>query len=180
MKVVDIADELFREIGEDSNYSIASISYWVRANIGRLNSHINTFFEIKSSTLEIVQSTDKKNDNVLVESEVTIDEAAILKKMFLIYFYDRTIRTNIANASTDTIVQVTDQGSTVRKINKNEVIKSLTSLKRQEYTEMKELIRDYKSNQVRPRQVVGDDTVKGVHGGDSIFTRTEVYSSAPV
>ena len=93
MKVVDIADELFREIGEDSNYSIASISYWVRANIGRLNSHINTFFEIKSSTLEIVQSTDEKNDNVLVESEITIDEAAILKKMFLIYFYDRTIRT---------------------------------------------------------------------------------------
>ena len=135
MKVVDIADELFREISEDSNYSIASISYWVRANIGRLNSHINTFFEIKSSTLEIVQSTDEKNDNVLVESEITIDEAAILKKMFLIYFYDRTIRTNIANASSDTIVQVTDQGSTVRKINKNEVIKSLTSLKRQEYTE---------------------------------------------
>ena len=28
--------------------------------------------------------------------------------------------------------------------NKNEVIKSLTSLKKQEYTEMKELIRDYK------------------------------------
>ena len=44
MKVVDIADELFREVGEDSNYSIASISYWVRANIGRLNSHLNAFF----------------------------------------------------------------------------------------------------------------------------------------
>ena len=70
MKVVDIADELYREIAEDSNYSIASISYWVRANIGRLNSHINTFLEIKSSTLEIVKSTDVKNDNVLVESEI--------------------------------------------------------------------------------------------------------------
>jgi hypothetical protein len=169
MKVVDIADELFREITEDSNYSIASISYWVRANIGRLNSHINTFFEIKPATLEIVQSTDTKNDNVLVESEITIDEGAILKKMFMIYFYDRTIRTNIANASTDTIVQVTDQGSSVRKINKNEVIKSLSFLKKQEYTEMKELIRDYKANQVKPRQVVGDDTVKGVY-------KTEVYN----
>mgnify|MGYP001196157756 FL=1 len=176
MKVVDIADELYREIAEDSNYSIASISYWVRANIGRLNSHINTFFEIKSSTLEIVQSTDVKNDNVLVESEIGIDEAAILKKMFLIYFYDRTIRTNIANASSDTIVQVTDQGSSVRKINKNEVIKSLSGLKRQEHTELKELIRDYKSNQIRPRQIVGDDTVKGIHQGDSQFVRTEVYN----
>ncbi|MBT89085.1 MAG: hypothetical protein CMN79_01165 [Spirochaetales bacterium] len=173
MKVVDIADELFREVGEDSNYSIASVSYWVRANIGRLNSHLYTFFEINSS-YEISQKTDTKNDNSLVEAEITVDEAAILKKMFLIYYYDRTIRTNITNAGTDTIVQVTDQGSTVRKINKNEVIKSLTSLKRQEYQEMKDLIRDYRAHQVKPRQVVGDDTIKGTHGGDQQFIRTEV------
>ena len=172
MKVVDIADELFREIGEDSDYSIASISYWTRANIGRLNSHINTFFEIEPSTLEIIQKTDEKNDNTLVQSEISIDEAAILKRMFMIHYYDRNIRTNISKASSDTIVQVTDQGSTVRKINKNEVIKSLTGLKKQEYTEMKELIRDYKTNQSRPRQVVGDDTIKGVHKGDSQFVRT--------
>ena len=62
MKVVDIADELFREVGEPSTYSIASISYWVRANIGRLNSHINTFFEIDSSTHEIIQKTDEENN----------------------------------------------------------------------------------------------------------------------
>jgi hypothetical protein len=173
MKVVDIADELFREVGEDSNYSIASVSYWVRANIGRLNSHLYTFFEINSS-YEISQKTDKENDNTLVEAEITVDEAAILKKMFLIYYYDRTIRTNITNAGTDTIVQVTDQGSTVRKINKNEVIKSLTSLKRQEYQEMKDLIRDYRAHQVKPRQVVGDDTIKGTYGGDQQFIRTEV------
>jgi hypothetical protein len=41
---------------------------------------------------------------------------------------------------------------------------------------MKELIRDYKSNQIRPRQIVGDDTVKGIHQGDSQFVRTEVYN----
>jgi len=172
MKVVDIADELFREVGEDSNYSIASVSYWVRANIGRLNSHLYTFFKIKPSTLELVQNTDTKNNNILVEAEITVDEAAILKKMFLIYYYDRTIRTNITSAGTDTIIQVTDQGSTVRKINKNEVIKSLTSIKRQEYQEMKDLIRDYRAHQVKPRQVVGDDTIKGVYGGDSQFVRT--------
>ena len=130
MKVVDIADEIFREVGEPTTYSIASISYWVRANIGRLNSHINTFFEIDSTTYEITQKTDEKNDGTLVEKEITIDEGAILKRMFLIHYYDREIRTNITNAGTDTIVQVTDQGSTVRKINKNEVVKSLTNLKR--------------------------------------------------
>ena len=177
MKVVDIADELFREVSEDSNYSIASISYWVRSNIGRLNSHLNTFFEIDSSSFEIIQKTDKNNDNVLVTSEINLDEAAILKKMFLIYYYDRVIRTNISSGETDTIVQVTDQGSTVRKINKNEVIKSLTTIKRQEYLEMKDLIRDFKASQVSPRQTVGDDTIKGLFGGDNQFVRTSVYTT---
>ena len=176
MKVVDIADEIFREAGEPTAYSIASISYWVRANIGRLNSHINTFFEIDSTTHEIIQKIDEKNDGVLVEKEITIDEGAILKRMFLIHYYDREIRSNVTNAGTDTIVQVTDQGSTVRKINKNEVIKSLTNLKKQEYEEMRALISDYRRAEFRPRQVVGDDTIKGVHGGDNQFVRTEVYT----
>ena len=112
----------------------------------------------------------------MVEKEITIDEGAILKRMFLIHYYDREIRTNITNAGTDTIVQVTDQGSTVRKINKNEVVKSLTTLKRQEYDEMRALISDYRRAEIRPRQVVGDDTIKGVHGGDERFVRTEVYT----
>lgn len=176
MKVVDIADELFREVSEDSDYSIASISYWVRANIGRLNSHINTFFKIDSSSLEIVQKTDEKNDNVLIESEINIDEAAVLKKLFLIHYYDRTIRANISSATSDTIVKVTDQGSSVTKINKNEMIKSLSSLKRQEHQEMKELIRDYRANQIKPRQVVGDDTVRGLYQGNSLSVRSEIYS----
>jgi len=176
MKVVDIADELFREVGEPSTYSVASISYWVRANIGRLNNHINTFFEISASTYEINQQIDEKNDNTLVSKEITVDEASILKKMFLIHYYDREIRTNISNANTDTIVQVTDQGSTVRKINKNEVVKSLSSLKKQEYEEMKDLITDYRRSQLKPRQVVGDDTTKGSHGGDSQLVRAGVYT----
>jgi len=173
MKVVDIADELFREVGEPSTYSIASIAYWVRANIGRLNSHINTFFVVNSS-FEISQETDTKNDNVLVKSEINLDEAAVLKKMFLIHYYDREIRSNISNAGSDTIIEVADQGSRVKKINKNEVIKSLASLKKQEYEELRSLIRDYKANQIKPRQVVGDDTIKGVYGGDSLHVRTSV------
>ena len=115
---------------------------------------------------------NEKNDGVLVEKEITIDEGAIIKRMFLIHYYDREIRTNVTNAGTDTIIEVTDQGSTVRKINKNEVVKSLTTLKRQEYEEMRALISDYRRAEFRPRQVVGDDTIKGVHGGDNQFVRT--------
>ncbi len=174
MKIVDIADEVFREVGDPSAYSIASIAYWLRSNIGRLNSHLGTFFVVNSSSYELTQETDSKNDNVLVESQIGIEEAAVLKKMFVIHYYDREIRTNISNAGSDTVIEVADQGSRVKKINKNEMIKSLTSLKKQEYLEMKELIRDYKANQVSPRQVVGDDNVKGVFKGDAHLIRTVV------
>jgi len=94
--------------------------------------------------------------------------------MFLIHYYDREIRSNISNAGSDTIIEVADQGSRVKKINKNEVIKSLASLKKQEYEELRSLIRDYKANQIKPRQVVGDDTIKGAHGGDSLYVKTSV------
>jgi hypothetical protein len=49
----------------------------------------------------------------------------------------------------------------VRKINKNEIIKSLSSIKRQEYNELQKLIHGFKISKSEPRQVAGDDTVKG-------------------
>ena len=41
---------------------------------------------------------------------------------------------------------------------------------------MKDLITDYRRSQLKPRQVVGDDTVEGHHGGDDKFIRTQVYT----
>ena len=41
VKLVDVADELYREMGEPSDWSIASIAWWLRANIGDLNRRHN-------------------------------------------------------------------------------------------------------------------------------------------
>ena len=46
MKIVDIADEIFRELGEPSTISIPAISFWIRSNVGELNNRINTTFKI--------------------------------------------------------------------------------------------------------------------------------------
>ena len=40
IKVVDIADEIHRELGSPSDLSISAISYWLRTNIGQLNNLI--------------------------------------------------------------------------------------------------------------------------------------------
>ena len=46
MKIVDIADEIYRELGEPSTISIPAISFWIRSNVGELNNRINTTFKI--------------------------------------------------------------------------------------------------------------------------------------
>ena len=76
MKVVDIADEIFRELAEPTNLSIPAISFWLRANIGQLNNYINTEYSIDSSDLEI-----KDTSSV----EIGEDEKSVLKKMYFIH-----------------------------------------------------------------------------------------------
>ena len=91
----------------------------------------------------------------------------------MIYYYDTKIRYNIGAAENDTVIEVSDGGSSVRKINKNEVVKSLTSLKRQEYSELQKLINGFKISKSGPRQVTGDDTVQGEYDTGSTYDRLD-------
>ena len=124
MKVVDIANEIFMELGEPSSISIPAITFWVRSNVGKLNNAINTEFSVKESTLEIKR---KIND---VETNIGIDEVAIIKKMYSVYYYDTQIRSNVKGLETDAVVEVSSDGMRVRKTSKTEIIRYLTSLKR--------------------------------------------------
>ena len=114
MKVVDIADELHRELGDPTSLSIPAITFWLRTNIGALNSHINTAFSINSTTFEIEQ---KETDTAGLEATVEIgeEERAILKKMYMVHFYEIKLRENITSLATDTVVSVSDDGSSVTK-----------------------------------------------------------------
>ena len=68
MKVVDIADEIYRELGEVTSLSIPAIAFWVRTNIGALNSFINTTYSINTTTLELEQTvTDTTGTEVTLE-----------------------------------------------------------------------------------------------------------------
>ena len=50
MKIVDIADEIYRELGEPTDNSIPPIAFWIRTNLGTLNNYLNTVeFPLKDS-----------------------------------------------------------------------------------------------------------------------------------
>ena len=157
MKVQDIADEVYRELDSPTALSIPAIAYWLRVNIGALNNLIHANFYINSTTLEI--------EHVVcdVVTEINEEEKAILKKMYLVHYYDVQLRASLGAASTDGVLEVSSDGSTVRKINKNELSKTYSFVRRQENADLDRLVTSYKSSLSTPRQVAGDATVEGVH-----------------
>jgi len=154
MKIVDLADQIFRELGEPSDLTLPAISYWVRSNVGGVNNYLNTSFELDEDTLELTPA-------------MTLDETVIFKKMYMVHYYDVKIRKNLGVVESETIIAVSDGEQSVTKINKNQVTIALTSLKRAEEAELQRLITAYKTDKASPQQVAGDDTEKGRFGQTS-------------
>ena len=176
MKVVDIADEVYRELGSPTDLSIPAIAFWLRTNIGSLNNHINTSFVINSTSYEIEQDTTN-SEGTAVTLEIAEEEKSIFKKMYMIHYYDNKIRANIISISSDSVISVTDDGSSVTKINKNEITKALSQIKRQEYDQLQDLINAYKLDKSSPMQVAGDDTEIGSklnYLGSNEFNRSKM------
>ena len=192
MKIVDIADEIYRELGEPSTISIPAISFWIRSNVGELNNRINTTFKIVDYGTEAYEfsgsfvspayepqafnegtgalglSVNNSDGTATTPAIVSIqpEEASILKKMYIVHYYDQQIRSTVGAASTDPVVEVASDGSRVRKINKNELSKTYISLKKEEYRELTDLVNAYKLRKASPVQVAGDDTLVGQYSID--------------
>ena len=167
MKVVDIATEIFTELSEPASLSVESISYWLRMNVGELNNHLNTSFRLDESS-EINNNIDKEdrepsafNSSLTFVAEIGPEEKAVLKKMYMVHYYERQLRSTLGAASNDPVVEVVSDGSKVRKINKNELSKTYTSLKKQEYDELIHMINSYKNRVSSPVQVAGNDNIAG-------------------
>ena len=154
-KIVDVADELYREMGEPSDISIASVAYWLRTNIGKLNVLLNKPYLINDTTLEIYSSDEAKDP-------FGINEKAIFKKIYTVYYYERLFRNALGAASTDSVIEIDQNGFRAKKVNKNELAKTYSELKKQADAELKILIDQYDLNEVAPLQVAGDDTIEGV------------------
>ena len=153
MKVVDIAQEIFMDLGEPSDLSIAALSYWIRANVGKLNSIIFENFALNQD-FEIV---DTSSD----DTEINIDAVAILKKMYLVHRYSVIIRSKLTDLDSDDVIEVQDQDSKVKRVDENQLIKTISAEKKQEEDELRYLINSYRTKSFDPKQMVGDDIVAG-------------------
>ncbi len=127
MQIKDIANEIwFSDLDETTETSIAAIAFWLRSNIGKLNESIGTDYFVNETSLEIVDNAG---------NEIGLSETAILKQLYLIYWYGRQARNFLGAASASTLLEVSSDGATVRTVNRNEIAKSYLILLKEKLRE---------------------------------------------
>ena len=165
MKVVDIAQEIYFDLNSPTDLSIAAISFWIRANVGALNSYLFSNFIVEETNYEIVDA----DDNTV---QIDINAVAILKKMYMIHRYGVIIRSKLTSTDSDDIVEVTHNDAKVRKLDKNQLIKTVSAEKKIEEESLKLLISAYRGKKFVPGQVVGDDIVAGKYPDNYPYIRS--------
>ena len=150
MTVSGIATEIYTNLGSPSDTTEASVQYWLRTSVGELNSRIFTNYLLVGGTTtgEVLDSSN---------NQISGDAVSIYKKMYEVYRWNAVIRNKMAALDSDSLLEVTDNGSAVRYVNKNEVIKSLKDLKSQDTLDLEKLIQGYNSHLSPPTAIHGDD-----------------------
>lgn len=163
MKVVDIANEIYIEASSPTSTSISAISFWIRGKVGAINSLLCEDFTIDDNTQEISNCS----------GAISIDAVAIIKQMYRLYDLQLQVANNMNAIANDSLTSVQDNfgGAMFTRVNKNEVAKTLLSMRKDEMTMLNTLVGAYKINRGRPAQVAGDDTVAAMWGEHLVSIR---------
>ncbi len=156
MKVADIANEIYLENASPSDTGIPAIAFWLRSNVGKLNTLIYENFYIDPTTQEIM-----KCDGWCIGPMA----ASIFKLMFKVYRIDLDTRNMMVAVGLDTILKATDQNFSIEKVNKSELLKTLAGMKKDTLKELNDQVHCYRSYNGEPTQVSGDDIIQGHYAG---------------
>ena len=157
MKIVDVSNEIYMELSEPSSLSVPAIAFWIRSNVGNLNARLNT-------------KSDLDTDFELTPA-LGLREKDIFKKLYMIHYYDTQLRSSLGAASTDTWVEISSDGTSVRRVNKIQQSQTYQTAKKIELEELEKLIHAYKVDASSPVQVAGNDTVEGYYSPNTTTIR---------
>lgn len=134
MKIIDLADSIFREIDEDPSTSISTISYWLENNIGLLNILLDETIVFANNEFS---------------PELTVEQANIYKVMYLIKYYSGLVRSNLGAAAYDWS-ELSEGDSTIRRVSRNELAKNYKQMRDGSQLDLDNLVYLYKKNQIKP------------------------------
>jgi len=161
MKIVDIATQIYQDAGEPTTSSIPAISYWVRGKVGDINVLLYEDF--------IVEETSGQYEILDADSvEISVDAVSIIKQLYQIYDYQVQIRTQMNALVTDTILEFKEiDGSSFKRTNRNEVSKTLASIRKDELETLKGMVNSYRIKKAVPASVAGDDDLAGFYSSNN-------------
>lgn len=153
MKVVDIANEIFIDSGEPSNTSIPAISFWIRGKVGWMNTLLFEDMYVTDS-LEIYDGGG---------SEISLEMVSVIKQSYRVYDLQLQINSSMTSLLSDGILSVSDNlaGTSFTRVNRNEIVKTLIMLRKDEMKYLDTMVHAYRSLKSVPSQVAGDDTYSG-------------------
>lgn len=132
MNLTQLSDTIVREISDDETVSIPRVAFYLRSQVGNLNVLINTSFTIDSTTLEF-------------SPDLTDDEAAILKEIYWIYYWNRKFQESLGSSGY-TVVEVKEGDSSVRRTARTEFAKLYMQAKKEHQTLLNNMVDLYKRN----------------------------------
>lgn len=153
MKLLELSSRIHQSLGNPDDIAVGVILYNLRYNIGALNNLIHSSYTINTSTGDIDQ-------------EMSEEDAAILMYHYFVLYYDKKLNDALIAASVDSVIEVSENGATIRRVNKNETSRLWLERKRDAEKRLMDLINSYKFNNATPLQVAGKDTVEGFYDSD--------------
>jgi len=157
MLIVDLANEIYLENSSPSDTGIPAISFWIRSSIGQLNLLLyeNFCVDFEGGSYEILGGFGTL-------------ASGIVKKMYELYRINLDIRHTMQGIYGDSVIIAKDQEFSITRINKSEVLKTLTSLKKDAIAELTMMVHYYRSfnnGNGTVSQVAGDDFIRGHFAG---------------
>jgi hypothetical protein len=143
MKVFDIADEIYRELGSPTDLHMPAIVFWLTSNLGQLNL--------------LVASDYQLDDDQNVNPDILEEDKAILKLLYFIDFYNRTIQSNLGAGAYDW-AEVMEGDSNIRRVSRNELAKTYIQVKKSLEERLNRLVSMKKQGAVIPT------SLSAVHG----------------
>lgn len=137
------ASGIFESLGSPSGLgiSVAWISGWLAGNVGRLN--------------VLIESNHQAISGFIVPP-LCNTEVAIYDEMFEHNYYTRLASNNLGASAYDWS-EVSEEGSTVRRVSRNEVAKTYMLLAKNSDSNLAELVGHFRRNKAKPLSVTGDD-----------------------
>lgn len=145
-QVTQVADEIYRELGEPEDVSIPTIDFWLRTNLGLLNSRLDIYVEIADNDFS---------------PRLNSEEKEILKSIYKIEWYARQIRrfSGAGGIALDQVVSLKENGRTTTLAKRTDTMKILAEFRNDLVKELQGLVSSYRFNRADSREskIIEDD-----------------------